>query len=56
MGFVSPKRKYDLAKPARLVIEVVVLGGALWQVGHPWLGLAFAAVAAVSGTLNYIWE
>jgi len=57
--FVSPKRKYDLAKPARLVIELVVLGGAsvaLWQVGHPWLGLAFAAVAAVSGTLNYIWE
>jgi hypothetical protein len=57
--FASPKRKYDLPKPARLVIELVVLAGAaaaLWDVGHPGLALGFAALAVVSGTLNYIWE
>jgi hypothetical protein len=57
--FISPKRKYDLPKPTRLAIELVVLGAAsaaLWDVGHPGLAIAFAAVAVVSGTLNYIWE
>lgn len=57
--FVSPKRKYDLPKPSRLAIELVVLGAAsaaLWDASHPGLAIAFAALAAVSGTLNYIWE
>ena len=57
--FVSPKRKYDLSKPTRLAIELVLLAGAaaaLWDVGHPGLALGFAALAIVSGTLNYIWE
>ena len=57
--FVSPKRKYDLAKPTRLAIELVVLGAAtaaLWDVGDPALAIAYAALAAVSGTLNYLWD
>jgi hypothetical protein len=57
--FVSPKRKYDLAKPTRLAIELVVLAaasGALWDAGRPRLAIAYAAVAAVSGTLNYLAE
>lgn len=57
--FISPKRKYDLPKPTRLVIELVVLGAAsaaLLDAGHPELAAAFAVVAAVSGTLNYLWE
>ena len=57
--FVSPKRKHDLPKPTRLAIELAVVGAAsaaLWNTGHPALALAFAATAAVSGTLNYIWE
>jgi hypothetical protein len=56
---VSPKRKYDLPKPARMAIELVVLGlasAALWSVGQHGLAIAFAAVAVVSGTLNYIWD
>jgi hypothetical protein len=57
--FVSPKRKYDLAKPTRLAIELVVLGAAtaaLWDVSDPALAIAYAALAAVSGTLNYLWD
>lgn len=57
--FVSPKRKYDLPKPTRLAIELMVLGAAsaaLWDASHSGLAIAFAAVAAVSGTLNYIEE
>jgi hypothetical protein len=57
--FVSPKRKYDLSKPVRLAIELVVLGAAsaaLWNVGRPGLAIAFAAMAAVSGALNYSWN
>ena len=57
--FVSPKRKYDLPKTTRLAIEFVVLGAAaaaLWDAGHPGLAIAYAATAAISGTLNYVWE
>jgi len=57
--FVSPKRKYDLPKPTRLAIELVVLGAAsaaLWDAGQAGLAIAFAATAVVSGTLNYIWD
>jgi hypothetical protein len=57
--FVSPKRKYDLRKPTRLAIELVLLGAAsaaLWDVGHPGLAIAFAAMALASGTLNYVWS
>jgi hypothetical protein len=55
--FVSPKRRYGLPKPTRLAIELVLLfaaSAALWNVGDPGLAIAFATVAAVSGTLNYI--
>ena len=57
--FLAPKRKIDLAKPVRLAIEFVVLGAAaaaLAATGRTALAIAFAVVAAVSGTLNYIWD
>jgi uncharacterized protein DUF2568 len=57
--FVSPKRKHDLAKPVRFAIELFVLGAAalaLWDAVDPGLGIAFAALALVSGALNYVWS
>jgi hypothetical protein len=57
--FVSPKRRVELARPLRLAIEFAVFGAAaaaLVATGHWTLGIAFAAVALVSGTLNYIWD
>jgi hypothetical protein len=57
--FASPKRKYDLPTPARLAIELVVVGAAsaaLWGTGHAELAAGYAAVAVLSGTLNYVLE
>jgi hypothetical protein len=55
--FVAPKAAIDLARPARFAIELGVwtaAAAALWATGHPGLGVAFLAVAVVSGTLNYL--
>ena len=57
--FVAPRRRIDPAKPLRLAIEFVVFGAAavaLAATGHTALAIAFAVVAAVSGTLNYVWD
>ena len=57
--FLAPKRRIDLAKPLRLAIEFVVFGAAaaaLAATGHTALAIAFAVVAVISGTLNYIWD
>ena len=43
----------------RLAIEFVVFGAAaaaLAATGHTALAIAFAVVAVISGTLNYIWD
>jgi hypothetical protein len=56
--FLSPKARVELAKPVRLVLEFAVFGAAalaLAAAGQPWLAVVFAIVAAVSGTVNYLW-
>jgi Protein of unknown function (DUF2568) len=57
--FISPGPTIELAKPIRLVLEFAVFGSAavaLAATGQRTLAVAFAVVAAVSGTLNYIWD
>lgn len=57
--FLSPQCKVDLAKPVRFVLELAVLGAAalaLAATGYDALGIALAAVALVSGALNYVWS
>jgi Protein of unknown function (DUF2568) len=57
--FLAPKRKIDVPKPIRLVLEFVVFGAAavaLAAAGQPELAIAFAVLAAISGTLNYLWD
>jgi hypothetical protein len=57
--FLAPKRTIDLAKPIRFVLELVVFGAAalaLAAAGERALAVVFAVVAAISGTLNYIWD
>jgi Protein of unknown function (DUF2568) len=54
--FVSPKAKVDVARPARFTIELTILGAsaaALAATGHKTLAVAFAALAVISGSLNY---
>jgi hypothetical protein len=54
--FVSPKAKVDLAHPTRFAVELVILGAAaaaLASTGHTALAIGFAALAPVSGVLNY---
>jgi hypothetical protein len=57
--FVSPKAKVDLPRPARFAIELTILGAAaaaLASTGQATLAIAFAALAIVSGSLNYAWS
>jgi Protein of unknown function (DUF2568) len=57
--FLSPKRKVDLPKSVRLVLELGVFGAAalaLAATGHDALAIALAAAALVSGLLNYAWS
>lgn len=57
--FVSPKARIELARPLRLVIEFLVFGAAalaLAAAGQPILAVVFAVIAAISGTLNYVWD
>jgi hypothetical protein len=56
--FVSPKATIELPRPARFAVELVVWAAAtlaLAAADQPVLAIAFAVVALVSGTLNYIW-
>jgi hypothetical protein len=57
--YVAPKARFDLPKPARFGIELVVWATAavaLAAVGQQAYAIAFAAVAVLSGTLNYVWD
>jgi hypothetical protein len=57
--FLAPKRTIELAKPIRLVLEFMVFGAAalaLAAAGEETLAVVFAVVAAISGTLNYMWD
>jgi hypothetical protein len=56
--FLAPRRRIDLPKPVRLVLELAVFGAAalaLVATGHDALAIALAAIALVSGLLNYVW-
>jgi hypothetical protein len=57
--FVAPKRRFDLALPLRLAVELAVwlaAGAALAGTGHTALGVAFVVLAVVSGALNQRWQ
>jgi hypothetical protein len=57
--FISPKATIELARPLRLALEFMVFGAAalaLAAAGQSALAVVFAVVAAVSGTVNYVWE
>jgi hypothetical protein len=57
--FLAPRRRIDLPKPVRLVLELAVFGAAalaLVATGHDALAIALAAIALVSGLLNYVWD
>lgn len=57
--FVSPKATVELSRPLQLVIEFAVFGAAVLALAaaDQWtLAVVFAIVAAVSGTLNYVWD
>jgi hypothetical protein len=57
--FVSPKAKVDVPRPVRFGIELMILGAAaaaLASTGYVTLAVAFAALAVLSGTLNYRWS
>jgi Protein of unknown function (DUF2568) len=57
--FVAPKRRYDLAAPLRLGVELAVwlaAGAALVVTGHAALAVAFVLLAVVSGALNQLWQ
>lgn len=54
--FVSPKAKVAVPRPVRFMVELAVLGAAaaaLASTGHKALAIGFAALALVSGALNY---
>ena len=54
--FVSPKAKIDVPRPVRFAIELTILGAAaaaLAATAHNALAVGFAALAVLSGSLNY---
>ena len=55
--FLSPKRKIDLPKPVRFLVELAVFALAalaLLATGQDTLALVLAVAAALSGSLNYL--
>jgi hypothetical protein len=55
--FVSPKARIEVPRPGRFAIELLVWAAAavaLVAADQVVLGIVFAAVALVSGTLNYV--
>jgi Protein of unknown function (DUF2568) len=57
--FISPKARIQVSKQAALAIELVLLGlvaVGLAAAGAVWLGIAYGAVALVSGLVNYAFK
>jgi uncharacterized protein DUF2568 len=57
--FISPNARVQVPKQAALAIELVLLGLValgLAATGPVWLGIAYAAVALVSGLVNYAFK
>jgi uncharacterized protein DUF2568 len=58
-AFISPRARIRVSKEAALVIELVLLGLValgLAVTGPVWLGIAYGAVALVSGVANYAFK
>jgi len=52
--FVAPRRRHEIPRAGRFVLQVLVLGGAaaaLVAGDHPALGVALAAASALNGAL-----
>ena len=57
--FISPKARIQVSKHVALAIELVLLGfvaAGLAVAGPGWLGIAYGAVALVSGVLNHAFK
>jgi hypothetical protein len=55
-GFLSPRARVELPRPARLALELVVFAiaaAAYYGAGQPWLAAGFAAAVAVSEALHW---
>ena len=57
--FIAPKARVQVSKHVALAIELVLVAlvaVGLASAGPPWLGIAYGAVALVSGLLNYAFK
>ena len=57
--FISPRARFLVSKQVALAIELVLLGlvtVGLVVTGPVWLGIAYGAVALVSGVVNYAFK
>ena len=56
---VSPKARITLARPLRLLVELVIFAlavAALASTGQWTLAVVFALAVAVSSTVHYVWR
>jgi Protein of unknown function (DUF2568) len=59
LAIAAPALVVETARPVRLLVELLLfaaVAAALATTGHRLAAVVFAAVALVSGTLNYIWQ
>jgi hypothetical protein len=57
--FISPRARFPVSKQVALAIELVLLGlvaVGLAVAGPAWLGIAYGAVALMSGLANYAFK
>ena len=57
--FIAPRARVQVSKQVALAIELALLGLValgLAAAGPVWLGIAYGAVALVSGVLNYAFK
>jgi hypothetical protein len=57
--FVSPRARVRVSKEAALAVELVLLGVVTFGLavtGPVWLGVAYGAIAVVSGLVNYAFK
>ena len=55
-SFLSPKARWTIPPPARLVLELALFGLAAagyYGAGHPWVAVGFAAAVAVSEIVQW---
>ena len=57
--FISPRARFEVSKHVALAIELALLGlvaVGLAVAGPVWLGIAYGAVALVSGVVNFAFK